>query len=330
VVTGAGKTLFAMQCMLRVRSSHPECRFLVVVPTVALLDQWRAALTRDLGVRDNEIATAGGGSRPDEPRRVVIAVANTARRLVPKLATQGDWFLIVDECHRVASPANRQMLVGDFLATLGLSATPERQYDTWFDDFVVPALGPIIYRYTYERARQEGVISAFDLWNVRVPLTAEEKEEIDSASAAISREAARLRAAGLESSDRLQRLLFARSRHSQSARARISATVALVDSWHGRRGIVFHESIEGAELIARALARRGHRVRLYHSGLGSPTRYENLRLYTVGQIDVLVTCRALDEVPHRNNPSIPKGKAIKPKTSPPRTAGTNGTTSPGG
>ncbi|MGH3145789.1 MAG: DEAD/DEAH box helicase family protein, partial [Rubrobacter sp.] len=148
VVTGAGKTIFAMQCMLRVRSSHPECRFLVVVPTVALLDQWRAALTRDLGVREDEIATAGGGSRLDAPRRIVIVVANTARRLVPQLAAKGDWFLIVDECHRVASPANRQMLVGDFLATLGLSATPERQYDTWFDDYVVPALGPIIYRYT--------------------------------------------------------------------------------------------------------------------------------------------------------------------------------------
>lgn len=295
MVTGAGKTFFAMQCMLRVRGSHPQSRFLVVVPTVALLDQWRAALTEQLGVHESEIATAGGGARLDKPPRVVIAVVNTARRLAPKLLAQGDWFLIVDECHRVASQSNRQVLDGDFLATLGLSATPERQYDTWFDDFVVPALGPVIYRYTYEQARKEGVITAFDLWNVRVPLSPEEKERIDSVTAAISREAARLREAGLEGSDRLRRLFFARSRHSQSARARVSAAVALVEGWHGRRGIVFHESIDGAEHIARALSRRGHRVRLYHSGLGAPTRYENLRLYTVGQVDVLVTCRALDE-----------------------------------
>lgn len=295
VVTGAGKTIFAMQCMLRVRTSHPESRFLVVVPTVALQDQWRAALTEELGVREDEISVAGGGARLDKPRRVVIAVANTARRLVRRLLVQGDWLLIVDECHRVASPANRQILHGDVLATLGLSATPERQYDTWFDDFVVPALGPVIYRYSYEQARQEGVISAFDLWNIRVPLSSEEKEQIDSVSLAISREVGRLRAAGLEGSDRLQRLFFARSRYSQSARARVSATVALVDNWYRRRGIVFHESIEGAERIADILARRGHRVRLYHSGLGAPTRYANLKLYTVGQIDVLVTCRALDE-----------------------------------
>lgn len=295
VVTGAGKTFFAMQCMLRVRNSHPGCRFLIVVPTVALLDQWRVALAEELGVPEEDIAAAGGGATLEEPRPVVIAVLNTARGLVPQLVSEGDWFLIVDECHRAASPANRQMLGGDFLATLGLSATPERQYDTWFSDFVVPALGPVIYRYTYEQAQREGVVADFDLWNVRVQLSPEEEEQVSSVTTAIARELAKLKAAGLQSSDRLQRLLFARSRYSQSARARIPATVALVDRWQGRRGIVFHESIESAEAIARVLQRRGHRARLYHSGLGAPTRYQNLRLYTLGQIDVLVTCRALDE-----------------------------------
>ncbi len=295
VVTGGGKTFFAMQCMLRVRHSHPDCRILIVVPTVALLDQWRAALTYELGVRETDIATAGGGTTPDQPRRVVIAVMNTARALVPQLVAEGDWFLIVDECHRVASAANRRMLRGDLLATLGLSATPERQYDTWFNDFVVPALGPVVYRYTYEQAQREGVVADFDLWNVRVPMTAEEQEQIDSLSEAIAREVAMLRRMGLEDSARLRHLLFARSRHSHAVQSRIPTTVALIDSWRGRRGIVFHESIADAESIARALAQRRHRVRLYHSGLGPPTRYENLRLYTVGQVDVLVTCRALDE-----------------------------------
>src|SRR5207245_56486 len=63
----------------------------------------------------------------------------------------------------------------------------------------------------------------------------------------------------------------------------------------GRRGIIFHEAIKDASVIAHTLLERGHRVRPYHSGLGAPTRYENLRLYTTRQVDVLVTCRALDE-----------------------------------
>ena len=38
VVTAAGKTFYAMQCMVAARKRFPDCRFLIVVPTVALMD----------------------------------------------------------------------------------------------------------------------------------------------------------------------------------------------------------------------------------------------------------------------------------------------------
>src|SRR6266571_8764373 len=61
VVTGAGKTCLALQCMVEIHRSQPSCRFLIVVPTVALLDQWHAALVQDLGVTEEEISLIGGG-----------------------------------------------------------------------------------------------------------------------------------------------------------------------------------------------------------------------------------------------------------------------------
>ena len=295
VVTGAGKTLFAMQCMLAALEQHTECHFLIVVPTVALLDQWHVGVVDELGASEDDIALIGGGAHFAGTRRIVIAVMDSAREVISSIVHDGDWFLIVDECHHAGSDSNRRVLQGSFVATLGLSATPERQYDTWFEDYVVPALGPVVYRYAYEEARRDGVIADFALWNVRVPLLPAEQERIDSISASISRETARLRRRDISESPRLRRLLFARSRASQSARSRVATAVSLVDSHRGQRGIVFHEAIEGANRIAELLSSRGHRVRLYHSGLGAPTRYLNLRLYSIGQIDVLVTCRALDE-----------------------------------
>lgn len=295
VVTGAGKTFFAMQCMLAVRQSHPECRFLIVVPTVALLDQWRVALTHGLSVEDEDIDAVGGGATPRGGRRIVLAVLNSARSVAPRLVREGEWFLVVDECHRAASGVNRKVLEGDYLATLGMSATPEREYDSWFADFVVPALGPVLYRYTYMDAKRDGIVSDFDLLNVRVPMTAREQEEVASATQAIARELGRLRELRLQDSVRLRRLLLRRSRLSQCLSSRISSTLAMVDSYPGRRGIVFHESIAAANRIADGLTKRGHRARLYHSALGPPTRYQNLRLFSLGQTDVLVTCRALDE-----------------------------------
>jgi len=277
VVTGGGKTMFALQCMVSLRETRPACRVLIVVPTIALLDQWHAALTEELGILETDITAMGAGSRKRLDGRIVLAVLNSARVAVPKLTEHGEWFLIVDECHRVAS------------------ATPERQYDNWFEEFIVPALGPVIFRYTYEQALHDKVISEFDLWNIRVPMTPEEDQEIQRINMAIARELQKLNKQGLLESARLQRLLLKRSRCSQAIVSRIHATVELTNKARGKRGIIFHEFTRSADRIAELLKKHGHRVRVYHSRLGPPTRYENLRLFVAGQIDVLVTCRALDE-----------------------------------
>ena len=295
VVTGAGKTFFAMQCMLAVWEQYADVKVLIVVPTVALMDQWRVALQDELRIDDADIDLFGGGTRRIRRSLVTVAVLNSARELVAELTGAGRWFLIVDECHRVASPANRKVLDGSYIAKLGMSATPERQYDDLFETVVVPSLGPIVFRYEYKDASADGIISDFELWNIQVPANSQEQKQINTDNRAISMEVKRLREIRDKTSPRLRNLLLRRSRHSQRIRSRVPAAVAFVERFKGRRGLVFHESIQSANEIAEYLTRRGHRARAYHSQLGSPTRYLNLLLYMKGQVDVLVTCRALDE-----------------------------------
>ena len=295
VVTGAGKTFFAMQCMLAVWERQAGIKVLIVVPTVALMDQWRAALQEELGVSDADIDLVGGGTRRIERSLITVAVLDSARELVTELTSEGQWFLVVDECHRVASPVNRKVLRGSYIATLGLSATPERQYDDLFESVVVPGLGPIVFRYEYQDASTDDVISDFELWNLRVPPSSDEQMKLNADNRAISMEIKRLQALGDQTSPRLRNLLLRRSRHSQRVRSRIVAAIQFVERFKGHRGLVFHESIQSANEIAAALTRRGHRARAYHSQLEFPTRYQNLLLYVRGQIDVLVACRALDE-----------------------------------
>ena len=295
VVTGAGKTFFAMQCMIAVWERHPEARVLIVVPTVALMDQWRAALQDELRLDDSDIDLVGGGVNRINQSLVTVAVINSARGLAAELTSEGQWFLVVDECHRVASTANRKVLAGSYIATLGLSATPERQYDDLFESVVVPSLGPIVFRYEHADASKDGIISKFELWNIRVPATDSEEKQLTTDNRAISMEVKRIREIGDGTSPRLRNLLMRRSRHSQRVRSRVHAAITLVERFEGRSGLVFHESIDSANEITMELARRGHRVRVYHSQLAAPTRYLNLLLYLRGQVDVLVTCRALDE-----------------------------------
>src|SRR5205814_5491359 len=97
------------------------------------------------------------GNRSLRRGTVNIAVLNTAA----KLNDQGraiPCFLIVDECHKAASAQFRSVLDIPKLASLGLSATPERPYDDGLADVLIPGLGPVICQYTYREALQDRVV----------------------------------------------------------------------------------------------------------------------------------------------------------------------------
>lgn len=294
VVTGGGKTLFALACALDLLHRQPETLVAIVVPTVALLDQWVVVLTDDLGVEPSDIAMYGGGHRSTGPRLFNVMVLNTARQVAPKIASSHPTFLIVDECHRAASMHNASSLRGPHIATLGLSATPERDFDNLFNDAVVPVLGPVIYRYDYSRALAENVITPFALTNVRVSLSKNEQARYDAFTRRLV-PLFRQRERDHSVDDRLHRVLRDRARVSTSAELRIPVAIKILDTNRRARAIVFHEQIAAANAIVALLLERGHRAAVYHSGIGSHLRQDNLRLFRRGEIDVLVTCRALDE-----------------------------------
>ena len=98
-------------------------------------------------------------------------VVNTARKHASALTNAPRVMLIADECHRIASQSNALALQGNYAATLGISATPERQYDNLFEEVLVPALGPIIYQYNYNDALADKVIVPFELINIMTPMT---------------------------------------------------------------------------------------------------------------------------------------------------------------
>jgi superfamily II DNA or RNA helicase len=303
VVTGGGKTIFAYLCMLSAAAVEPHLRFVIVVPTVALLDQWQVGLTDDLYVRSDEIALFGGGHRAPRPAAINLMVINTARIVAPRIAAELPVMLVVDECHRIASPTNARALAGPHVATLGLSATPDRDSDDLFDKVVVPVLGPVIYTYDYNRARADQVIAPFELVNVSITLTVKEQQRYNSFTRQLV-PLFRRHERGEDVELRLHRTLRERARVSTGASGRIPAAIALVERHKRDRAIIFHEQIAAANVLAAVLAERGHRVVAYHSHLGEAIRQDNLRMFRRGEVDVLVTCRALDEGINVPNASV--------------------------
>jgi superfamily II DNA or RNA helicase len=294
VATGAGKTVFAHLCVLAATGECPNLAVIVLVPTLALLDQWYVSAQDELGVDPREIALYSGKDRPGVPGRFNILVLNTARQVAPTLSDSHPRMLIVDECHRAGGPVNSTALAGHYIATLGLSATPETAYDDAFENRIAPKLGGIIFRYDYQAARRDGVIVPFRLCNVKLPFTSDESERYDSLTTTIGSLQARQRR-GEDVDHRLKMLLLRRAGVSASARNRVPVAVQLAVKHAGERSIVFHERIAEAERIHAALKDAGLTVALYHSRMSTALRQSNLRLFRRGGTDVLVTCRALDE-----------------------------------
>lgn len=286
VVTGGGKTRFALEVIRDTWRSSADVRVMVVVPSVALQDQWVVEIETQLGV-------VAGTLRRDVSagRRIVVLVINTARTLVSEIDDPEMWLQIVDECHRIGSPENRLALMRTSWGTLGLSATPDRQYDDYLDQYVVPALGPIILRYGYAAAIRDGVITQFELCNVEVWVTEPETQQLARLAGRIARAMSRW---GPED-DRTRAALLARARYVQGIKSRVPSAVQLVLEEPTTPTIVFHESTAGADLIASSLTERGVAVGVYHSKVSVAARRRDLRLFSIGALDILICCRALDE-----------------------------------
>jgi len=294
VVTGAGKTIFAHLCMLELLKKYPSARFIIVVPTIALQDQWCVSLLEDLCVSQSEISQYSGQGRAKKPASINVVVINSARTLIRKIADREPTCLIVDECHRAGSPENSRALAGSHVAALGISATPVRDYDDGFERRISPALGPIVYEYGYEEARKDGIIVPFELVNVRVDLLEDEARLYNNLTRHIARHA---KSEGEDECTELAltRLLQRRAAVASSAAMRVPVAAKLAEQHKGERMIIFHERIEAANAIVGVLQKRGISATVYHTKVGPHLRQENLRLFRRGVFDCVVTCRALDE-----------------------------------
>lgn len=294
VVTGGGKTNFAHLCIQEFKAKEPTAQIIIVVPTLALLDQWYISLQEYLNIPEQDIVCFSGQEKGDEIGCINLVVLNTARAFAASLADYPITFLIVDECHRTGSPENAKALLGTHAATLGLSATPIREYDDGFRTYIKPALGEVIYEYDYMKALADHIISPFQLVNVRVVLLSDEEREYNRLTRAIMR-AYRIMEKDGGSEDQIKVLLQRRAQISSMATMRIPVAAKLAEKHQGHRTIVFHERIPAANRLFSILRDRRQRPANYHSRLAPETRRDNLRLFRRGAFDILVTCRALDE-----------------------------------
>lgn len=325
VVTGAGKTLLALYLTAELNSleryKNGNLLTLIIVPTMALLNQWRTEVEEHLGIPTGRIGVYHGG-RQDHLRdhEIVIITSHSARNLLPESSLDRDTFLIADECHRLGAPATSRVFDQSYDYTIGLSATPERRSDFGFEEILVPNLGPIIYNYSYADAVRDEILSPFDLEKYTATLLRREKLKYEELSETIRKltEVLRSRYPSLRTAssnnffqimgslkkryedEDIEKFTVLTTRrkeilHRAENKFRCLQHVLGDPRQTGRRILIFHERIDHANRINRALRDEGYASAAYHSELPTQRRQLNLERFRTGECEALVTCRALDE-----------------------------------
>lgn len=284
-VTGGGKTIFALAC---IREAAPETT-LIVVPTIALLDQWWDEATNFFGIRLDDVNIITGRSRLVRGT-INIGVLNTVSKLQPNFPAERI-MLVIDECHKAASSKFGAVLDLPADRRLGLSATPERPYDDGLQEKLIPSLGDVIYQYTYADALRDKVIVPFELRNVVFNL----EEDRLASYGRLTRMIARAVSENGSESPEAVSLYLRRSRILNLSPTRVEITLRLVAAHRRDRVLVFHEDVEACTVIHEVLLASGINAGLYHSRLPARMRTETLTDFRQGRSSVLVTCRALDE-----------------------------------
>ena len=291
VVTGGGKTVFAIHCLVKYLEENKDHLIFIVVPSIALLDQWYEGLQKDFNEKD--IALNGGGEHLEHLSRINISTIDSVKNIIDQFDASKT-LLIVDECHKIGTEKRGEVLTNNWHATLGLSATPERDYDDNFYIIIRKILGDIIFDYDYIDAREDEVIVNFKLLYAYAAMTQDEEEKYKKFTKSIQRRAATI--GGNDMNDYpLKMLIFNRARMVKNSKNRIPFGIELLQKHKRDSWIVFTENKKQAKEFNKIINTKGYKSAIYNTDLDNAEREENLNNFKNGNLNVLVSCTALDE-----------------------------------
>ncbi len=210
MATGTGKTLTALNCLLEIYKQKGYYKALILVPTITLVEQWESECRKFGFVRIVKISSNNPSWR-EEIRRIhfderqcfddknvsyiiIATYCSFARKNVFDILndfSRNQMLLIADEAHNMGAPGILRRL-GDikYLRRIGLSATPERQFDEQTNrrlEHFFGVNGKYTYEYPMEKAIKNGVLCRYYYYPHIVQLTDEEMKQYAELSTKISR-----------------------------------------------------------------------------------------------------------------------------------------------
>lgn len=198
MATGTGKTITSLNCLLEIYQRKGYYKAIILVPTITLVNQWEQecrkfrfsnitkVYSKNLTWRDEiERILFNEKYRTDREPEVSYIIISTyasySREKVFKVLNGFDkrrLLMIADECHNMGSGSLVKRLKEiPYLRRIGLSATPERQFDDEGNKKLNKFFGSeehYTYEYSMEEAIHNGVLCKYMYYPHVVRLTPDE------------------------------------------------------------------------------------------------------------------------------------------------------------
>lgn len=306
MATGTGKTRTATRIIQKLFIANKVDTAIITMDGNDLLHQWRKELIgvvksvprpiRLLSDFDNFKEVQDFILGPSDSILLVTRASGTRRDpLVSSLkklqaSASRRTLLIHDEVHRLGSPGNRSRLEGlseGIRYRLGLSATPEREYDDEGNKFISNHIGPVLMTFGLDDAIRRGVLVPFNYYALPYELTDDDRERLQ----AVYRSKSARAAAGDPMTNEELWTNLARVYKTSPAKLPIFDDFIRNNQHLLQRCIIFAETQEYGLQVTDLVHKYRADFHTYFTGEGA----EVLQRFAMGDLESLVTCHRLSE-----------------------------------
>ncbi|EST26977.1 DEAD/DEAH box helicase family protein [Streptomyces roseochromogenus] len=306
MATGTGKTRTALKITKALFDAGDIDNVIVAMDGTDLLDQWYNELLstrRQLGrsphvYRDYEAHKELQEFSLSTRERILLVsrrgderrdpLASALRQLDRRSARRT--LLIHDEVHRLGSPGTRQRLTGlsdEVRFRLGLSATPDREYDEEGNAFIEEHIGPVLMSFELSDAIERGILAPFNYHPLPYELTQQDRERMRDV---YKRQAARA-AAGNPMRDEEVWIELAKVHKTSPAKLPVFDEFIASHQELLERCIIFVETQEYGRQVLSIVHKYRPDFHTYFTAQNSST----LSRFARGDLQCLITCHRLSE-----------------------------------
>lgn len=349
MATGTGKTITSLNCLLEIYLRKEYYKAIILVPTITLVNQWEQECRKFRFSNIIKVCSKNPNWR-DEVERVrfnekyrtetepevsyiiIATYASYAREKVFNVLNSFDkqrLLMIADECHNMASGSLVMRLKEiPYLRRIGLSATPDRQFDDAGNTKLRKFFGAeekYTYEYSMEDAINNGVLCRYMYYPHLIRLTSDEMDSYVQISEKIAKyfnydtnEFTRI-------DEALKMLLLARKRIIHKAENKLNTFINIIKKRHEEKGNLKYslvyvpegnkpDYISGSDdydisdvimddsdaehlinIYSHAITEIDERVTVMKFTSGQTDREQILEDFANGKLQVLVSMKCLDE-----------------------------------